>query len=149
MSRTSYLAIGVALLVGACSSSTDSTAEFQEALQAVRAENQRHASGCAQSASMSDMAAEMQRHAEAMVGLLDELTSDFSQLGRCYAGAPLGMQDMMSGMHSEMAAHSARMQQCQDLDQAIDQCLSYARDTRSELDEMGSMMSAQGMGCMK
>jgi hypothetical protein len=136
-----------ALLV-ACSSHDDSAEDFQRSLDSASAELDQHSTVCADMTSNADMRREMDRHEEAMQGLLSAMHDDFSMMEGCYRGDPAVMKSLLSDLGTAQRTHRERMDGATTLDAARTECQRYVSVADRDLEQMHDRLRTDGSHCM-
>ncbi|MCA9597287.1 MAG: hypothetical protein KC776_28430 [Myxococcales bacterium] len=122
----------VALLAIACMTSPmeDGNEQMRRALVSAGGEISQHAEACARTATLPGVTDELQRHEQAMDGILDRADAAMGEMhGMHCSGNQLdSMMSTLANMRTTMDDHAARLSHATDVTDAQKECARYRDD---------------------
>lgn len=135
-------------ILAACSSHDDSAEDFQRSLDDASAELDRHLATCTDASSDAVMTREIDRHEQAMHGLLRAMHDDFGMMEQCYRGDPTVMKGLLDDLSAAQGTHRDRVDSAATLDEAHAECERYVSVANRDVGQMHDRLRTDGAHCM-
>ena len=122
------------------------TGELSATLSEERAETARHRQACETAGSISAVWDDLDRHVQAMDGMMLRMDSGMHEMSECSSGEASRISGGMIDVRAELSDHRARLEAIADLTEAHRECTRYAPMMEAALLSMSAGLD--GMSCM-